>query len=60
MGIKKIAIQALVGAVLFTIISVILEGSYGDAVWMEKGLRGLLFGVVYGLFLVIKQQFIRK
>lgn len=60
MGFKKVVIQAFIGAMLFTIISVILEGQYGQEVWTEKGLRGLLFGAVYGVFLVVKQKIIKK
>ena len=59
MGLKKVIIQACVGAILFTIISVILEGEYGQDVWVDKGLRGLLFGVVYAVFLVVKEKFIK-
>jgi hypothetical protein len=50
-------IQALVGAVCFTIISVILEGTYTQEVWIEKGLRGLLFGGIYGVYIAVRGQF---
>ncbi len=60
MDIRKISIQAIVGAILFTVISVVLEGSYGQEVWVEKGLSGILFGVVYALFLVIKVKYLKK
>lgn len=60
MELRKIVIQAVVGGVLFVIISVLLEGSYGQDVWMEKGMKGLLFGLVYGVFLVLKEKFIKK
>ncbi len=60
MDIRKIGIQAIVGAILFTAISVVLEGSYGQEVWVEKGLSGILFGVVYALFSVIKVKYLKK
>lgn len=60
MGLKKIVVQAAVGAILFVIISVILEGDYGQEVWLEKVMKGLLFGLVYGVFLVFKEKFIKK
>ena len=60
MDIKKVVIQAFIGAILFTIISVILAGEYTQEVWIEKGIRGLIFGAVYGVFLVIREKFIRK
>ena len=60
MDIKKVVIQAFIGAMLFTIISVILAGEYTQEVWIEKSIRGLIFGAVYGVFLVIREKFIRK
>ncbi len=60
MDIRKIGIQAIVGAILFTAISVVLEGNYGQEVWLEKGFFGILFGVVYAIFLVIKVKYLKK
>lgn len=60
MDVKRILIQAIVGAILFTIMSVILEGSYEQEVWIEKGMRGIIFGALYGVFLVVKEKFIKK
>ena len=57
MNVRKIIIQALVGAILFTIISVILEGDYGQEVWQEKGLRGLLFGGIYAIYIAVRGKF---
>lgn len=57
MELKKLVIQALVAMVLFTIVSVILAGDYSQEIWMEKGLRGLIFGVVYFVFLVLMEKF---
>lgn len=54
---RPIAIQAIAGAVLFTIISVVLEGSHGKEIWLEKGIKGLLFGAIYGIFLIVKDKF---
>ncbi|MEP3211084.1 MAG: hypothetical protein ABJN95_17995 [Maribacter sp.] len=60
MDLRKIVIQAVVGSILFTIISVILDGSYGREIWIEKGIRGLVFGALYGVFLVLREKFIKK
>lgn len=57
MKIKKIGIQALVAVILFTIFSVILAGDYSQEMWIEKGLRGLVFGVIYFVFLILKEKF---
>lgn len=57
---KKLVVQSAVGAILFTIISVILDGSNGREIWIEKGIRGLVFGALYGVFLVLREKFIKK
>ena len=57
---KRIALEAGVGAFLFTVISVLLEGSYNLPIWLEKATRGLLFGTVYGIFLFVNEKFIKK
>ncbi|MFK7813382.1 MAG: hypothetical protein AB8B59_12895 [Maribacter sp.] len=57
MDLKKITIQALVAVVLFTIVSVVLARDYSEEVWIEKGLRGLIFGVIYFVFLIVKEKF---
>lgn len=60
MDLQKVVVQATVGAILFTVISVILDGSYEREVWFEKGMRGAIFGILYGVFLVVKEKFIKK
>ena len=60
MDLKRIFIQVIVGAILFTVVSVILEGSYDQQIWLEKGMRGAIFGVLYGVFLIVKEKFIKK
>jgi len=60
MDIKRILIQAFVGGVLFTIVSVILNGSYVQKVWIEKGMRGIIFVALYAMFLVVQKKFINK
>lgn len=60
MDIKRIVIQAAVAALLFTVISVILENDFSQEVWLEKGTNGLIFAVLYGLFLTIRDRFFKK
>ena len=57
MELKKLVFQAFVAMVLFTIASVILAGDYSQEIWIEKGLRGLIFGVIYFVFLILKEKF---
>lgn len=54
---KRFIIQVLVGIVLFTVISVILERDYSDAVWIEKLQYGLIFGLVYGMYLWARERY---
>ena len=55
---RKIVLQAVVGGILFTVISVLLERSYTQEVWQEKAVRGFIFGLLYALFLLIRERFI--
>lgn len=56
----KIIVQSIFAAVLFIVISVILEKDYSQAVWLEKGVNGGIFAVCYALFLIVRQKFIKK
>jgi hypothetical protein len=57
---KKIISQVIAGVILFTIISVVLEKDYSQAVWLEKFKTALLFGVLYAIFILIKEKFKKK
>ncbi len=57
---RRILIQVVVAIILFTVVSVILERSYSQEVWFAKGKVALAFGAVYGVFLVVKEKFIKK
>lgn len=60
MDFRKIAIQIIIGAILFTIILVILEKDSSADVWHEKGINGLFFALCYGVFLIAKERFFKK
>lgn len=60
MNIKQLITKALIGALFFTLVTVILNGDYGQEAWIEKGSRGLIFGGIYVVYLVVKEQFIKK
>ncbi len=57
---KKIISQVIAGVILFTIISVVLEKDYSQSVWLEKFKTALLFGVLYAIFILIKEKFKKK
>jgi prolipoprotein diacylglyceryltransferase len=57
---QKLLVQVIVGMILFTVIAVILEGNYSQEIWLEKGKMALLFGLAYGIFLIVKERFRKK
>lgn len=57
MDIKKLAIQVLVAMVLFIIISLIIEGDYSQEIILSKGKTSLIFGALYGVYIVLKAKF---
>ena len=42
---------------LFTLISVVLEKEYTQAVFLEKFWNGLVFGAIYGVFVWARNKF---
>lgn len=54
---KRIIVQAAVAAVLFWIIKLILEKSTATETLIREGKIALLFGFVYAVYLVVRQQF---
>jgi len=57
---KKYLIQALVAVALYVLISMILEGEYSNEILMREITEGLVFGVFYGVFLVIRDKYLGR
>ncbi|WP_149304065.1 hypothetical protein [Pareuzebyella sediminis] len=57
MDIKKLVSQMVAAFLLFTIISVILEKEYTKEVIFNKAVNGLIFGLIYGVFLWAREKF---
>ncbi|WP_149274879.1 hypothetical protein [Pareuzebyella sediminis] len=57
MDIKKLVSQVVAAFLLFTIISVILEKEYTKEVIFNKAVNGLIFGLIYGVFLWAQEKF---
>jgi NhaP-type Na+/H+ or K+/H+ antiporter len=57
---KKLIVQVSIAMVLFVVISLVLEGSFTLDVLREKIIRGLIFGLIYGVFLWIRARWIHK
>jgi hypothetical protein len=54
---KKMITTIVVAIVLYTIISLILEKTFSKEVILAELFEGLIFGLVYALFLVIWNRF---
>jgi uncharacterized membrane protein (DUF373 family) len=57
MDVKKIGVQAVVAAVIFIVFSVIIAGDYSQEMLIHKASRGLIFGLVYFVFLILKEKY---
>ncbi|NND15962.1 MAG: hypothetical protein HKN89_06520 [Eudoraea sp.] len=60
MKIKRYIIQALVAVALYVLISMILEGEYSNEILMREITEGLVFGVLYAIFLWVRDRFIGR
>ena len=57
---NKILTQAVMGGIIYFVISLILERSTASEVLITEGTEALIFAVVYGLGLWIYHRFIKK
>jgi len=60
MKIKKYIIQAVVAVALYVLISMILEGEYSNEILMREISEGLVFGVLYGVFLGVRDKYMGR
>ena len=54
---KKFISQIIAAIVLYTVISVILEKDYSMDTWMNEGKEALIFGVIFGVLMWIRERF---
>lgn len=57
---NKILSQAIMGGIIYFVISLILERSTSREVMLAEGTEALIFAVVYSLGLWIYHRFIKK
>jgi len=57
---KKYIIQALVAVALYVLISMILEGEYSNEILSREIAEGLVFGVLYGVFIVVRDKYMGR
>ncbi|WP_273565994.1 hypothetical protein [Maribacter halichondriae] len=60
MSIKKVVIQALVAVTLFIIIALIIEGDFSQKMILEKTRNGVVFGLLYAVYIVVRDKFIKR
>ena len=57
---NKLLSQAIVGGIIYFVISLILERSTAKEVLITEGTEALIFAVVYGFGLWVYHRFIKK
>ena len=57
---NRIASQAIMGGIIYFVISLILERSTASEVLITEGTEALIFAVVYGIGLWVYHRFIKK
>ena len=57
---NKLLSQALIGGVIYFVISLILERSTSSEVLVTEGTEAVIFAVVYGFGLWVYHRFIKK
>ena len=60
MKLKKLAIQAGTAMALYVIISLILEGEYSREIFLRELGEGVIFGLLYGLYLWARQRWMSR
>lgn len=60
MDFKKLISQVVAAILLFTLMSVILEKEYTQEIILEKLQTGVIFGILYGIFIWARQRFKNK
>ncbi len=57
---NKLLSQAIIGGIIYFVISLILERSTAKEVLITEGTEALIFAVVYGIGLWVYHRFIKK
>ena len=56
MNTKRLIVQVIAAILLYVIISLILEKEYTNAIILREVIEGLVFGVLYGLFIWLREK----
>ncbi|RLD23334.1 MAG: hypothetical protein DRI70_09555 [Bacteroidetes bacterium] len=57
---RKFVLQALAAVVLYVGISLILEKEYTNEIILSEVLEGLIFGLLYGIFIWFRERLKKK
>lgn len=57
---QRILVQALVGALLFWVVKLILGRDFGQEALVSEGKTALIFGLAYGIFLFIWHRLAKR
>jgi undecaprenyl pyrophosphate phosphatase UppP len=57
---KRLAIQVLAATLLYVVISLILEKEYTYEIILGEVLEGLIFGLLYGVFIWFRERLKKK
>ncbi|MBT8306800.1 MAG: hypothetical protein KJN85_07670 [Maribacter sp.] len=56
MNTKRLIVQVIAAILLYVIISLILEKEYTNAIILREIIEGLIFGLLYGLFIWFREK----
>jgi len=60
MNTKRLIVQVIAAILLYVIISLILEKEYSNDIIIREVLEGMVFGLLYGVFIWLREKFKSK
>ena len=57
---KRLILQVLAAILLYVVISLILEKEYTTTAILREGIEGLIFGILYGVFIWFREKWRNK
>ncbi|MDE3741626.1 hypothetical protein [Maribacter polysaccharolyticus] len=57
---KKLLVQVVAAILLYVVISLILEKEYSQATVVREILEGVVFGLLYGVFIWFREKYRNK
>ncbi len=60
MNTKRLIVQVIAAILLYVIISLILEKEYSNDIILREVLEGIVFGLLYGVFIWLREKWKNK